>query len=848
MNAFPKNITTMLFIGLMLALITQVAGVEARSQSFEEPDSTPTHYVSITGSDSNAGTQAKPWRTIQKAANSAPAGAIVQVDAGNYGENVNISRANLTFRANGRVITRSIFISGNSVNLNGFEITGASGHGLNVSGINVVVENNVVHWNALANSTNGKCNATSGGSWQSGLKLSVGADNVTVRNNQVFNNCGEGIAVTRGINSVVENNTVYDNFSANIYLDNSRDIIVRSNTVTCSDVNMRDGSRAKGIYLGAEYYAGWGNQRRNITVLQNSISDCEYGVVLVDGYDAGQTANITVDANTILSGTYRAISILSSKNQNVVVKNNLIFNSIYVSHPNGVTLTNNQIITPSYVISGNAGEAGVVLSYVNDGNKSVTTDGNGNYTITVPYHWSGTITPSKTGFGFNPAQKTYSKISKNQLQQNYVVTWAGGIAIQSNQPVMTVARPHLGSQIASYSGSSAGNTTQYVPMLFKGAFGGGYNAALYVQNTSNASANLTMEFTNSNGAVVYTKTDTLGANASKGYWLPSEAGLPNGFSGGVKVTSNRVIIAIGRPHIGNEVMTYNGVGAGSTAAWLPMFFKNGFGNYNTALYVQNVTSSTANLTIQYLNLNGTVACTVNDSLAPRASKGYWSLSVTCNTGNLPMGFVGGVKVTSTQDILAVGRAHLGAQITTYNGFSGGASTAYVPMLFRKAFANGSYNAALYLQNVGSANANITIEYLNSNGTLAATQNVTLNAGAISSLWLPSVPGLPNGFVGGARITANQNIIAVGRPHLGSEITAYNGMPGGSTNTYLPMLFKNAFTAPYQSAFYIQNTSGSTANVDISFYDSAGTLACVKTISLAPNATQGFWMPSVSCGP
>jgi hypothetical protein len=450
--------------------------------------------------------------------------------------------------------------------------------------------------------------------------------------------------------------------------------------------------------------------------------------------------------------------------------------------------------------------------------------------------------------GFNPAQKTYSKISKNQLQQNYVVTWAGGIDIQSNQPVMTVARPHLGSQIASYSGSSTGNTTQYVPMLFKGAFGGGYNAALYVQNTSNASANLTMEFTNSNGIVVYTKTDTLGANASKGYWLSSIAGLGSSFVGGAKITSDQPVLAVGRPHIGAEVMTYNGMSSGSTSAWLPMFFKNGFGNYNTALYVQNIANASADLTIEYLNLDGTVACTDNDTLAANASKGYWSLAVTCDTGSLPMGFVGGVKVTSTENILAVGRAHLGTQITTYNGFSGGATTAYVPMLFRKAFGGGSYNAALYLQNVSGASADVTIEYVDNNGAVAATQNVTLASGAISGIWLPSVPGLPDGFVGGARITSTQNIIAVGRPHLGTEITAYNGAPLGSTTAYLPMLFKNAFAAPYNAAFYIQNVTGNPAMVDISFYDDAGTLSCIKTVSLAANATQGFWMPTVSCAP
>ncbi len=848
MKTFPKYTAVVLLIAVMLTMLAPAAIAEARHQDSVEPASAATHYVSITGNNSNPGTQGQPWRTIQKAANSAPGGAIIQVESGNYGEDVSISRSGLSFRANGTVITRSVFISGNTNSLSGFEITGASGHGLNVFGKSVLVENNIVHWNSLANSTNGKCNSTSGGSWQSGIKLSVGADNVTVRNNVSFNNCGEGIAVTRGINSVVENNVVYDNFSANIYIDNSKDITVRNNTVTCSDINMRDGSRAKGIYLGAEYYSGWGNQRRNIYLLQNSISDCEYGIVLGDGYDGGLTANISIDSNTIPSGTYRSISVLSSNNQNIVVQNNLIFNPIYVSHPNGVTLVNNQIITPSYIISGNVGEAGVVLSYIDGGAKSVTTDTNGNYTITVPYTWGGTITPSKTGFGFNPAQRTYSNVNKNRTQENYTVTWAGGIAIQSNQPVVAVARPHLGGPIASYIGSTAGSATQFVPMLFKGAFGGGYNAALYVQNISNNSASLTMQFINSNGAVVYTKNDTLGANASKGYWLPSEAGLPNGFAGGVKVTSNRNIIALGRPHINGQVMTYNGMAAGSTTAWLPMFFKNGFGSYNTALYIQNVTANSANLTIEYLNLDGTVACTDTDSLGANASKGYWSLSVACDMGSLPGGFVGGVKVTSTHDILAVGRAHLGTQITTYNGFDGGATSAYAPMLFRKAYAGGSYNAALYLQNVSGFSADVTIEYVNNNGVVVATQNVTLAAGAISSLWLPSVAGLPDGFVGGARIAATQDVIVVGRPHLGGQITAYNGTSTGSLNAYLPMLFKNAYAAPYQAAFYIQNVTGSAATVDISFYNEAGTLSCVKTINLAANATQGFWMPTVVCAP
>ena len=427
--------------------------------------------------------------------------------------------------------------------------------------------------------------------------------------------------------------------------------------------------------------------------------------------------------------------------------------------------------------------------------------------------------------------------------------WIGGVSIESDQNVVAVGRPHLGNQIASYIASGTGGLTQYVPMLFKDAFAGGsYKSALYIQNLGDSPANLSIEFRNDAGTVVHTINESLAAKASKGYWLSSISGLGASFVGGATVTSDQPVLAVGRPHIGSEVMTYNGMAAGSTTAWLPMFFKNGFGSYNTALYIQNVTGDSANLTIEYLNLDGTVACTDTDILGANASKGYWSLSVACDSGSLPSGFVGGVKVTSSQDILAVGRAHLGTQITTYNGFSGGAATAYVPMLFRKAFAGGSYNAALYLQNVSSSSADVTVEYVDNNGTVAATQEVTLAAGAISSIWLPGVAGLPDGFVGGARIVATQDIIAVGRPHLGSEITAYNGTPVGSTNAYLPMLFRNAYAAPYNAAFYIQNVTGNAATVNISFYDDAGMLSCIKTIDLAPNATIGFWMPATACMP
>ncbi len=49
------------------------------------------YYVSTTGNDSNSGTQAAPWRTIQHAADTARAGSTVNVRGGIYEELVSIN-------------------------------------------------------------------------------------------------------------------------------------------------------------------------------------------------------------------------------------------------------------------------------------------------------------------------------------------------------------------------------------------------------------------------------------------------------------------------------------------------------------------------------------------------------------------------------------------------------------------------------------------------------------------------------------------------------------------------------------------------------------------------------------
>lgn len=436
--------------------------------------------------------------------------------------------------------------------------------------------------------------------------------------------------------------------------------------------------------------------------------------------------------------------------------------------------------------------------------------------------------------------------------------WSGGVIVSSPQSLVTVARPHVGSEIASYNGFGAGSTASYVPMLFRDAFGGSYDSALYVQNVSVNTANVVIKYYDSNGTLNCTKNDTILPRASKGYWLPSvtctSGSLPAGWVGAVAVTSDQPIVAVGRPHIGAEVLTYDGVSSGSLEAFVPMLFKGAFGGtYNAAFYVQNVhNANTANIIIRYYDSNGDLNCTKTDTLSPFASKGYWVPSATCDSGSLPAGWVGGVRVSSDQPIVTVGRPHIGSQVTTYNGFTGGTVNSYLPMLFKDAFG-GSYDSAFYIQNTSSSTTTtVTIQYYNSSGTLNCTKTDTIDAYASKGYWVPSTTcdtgSLPTDWSGGVVVTSTQPIVAVGRPHIGAQITTYGGAGAGATISYMPMLFRDAFGGSYDSAVYIQNITDNLASVVLDFYNADGVLSCTRVESVPARSIKGVWLPSLTCDP
>ncbi|MCH7558570.1 MAG: hypothetical protein IIB56_14085 [Planctomycetes bacterium] len=71
----------------------------------------------------------------------------------------------------------------------------------------------------------------------------------------------------------------------------------------------------------------------------------------------------------------------------------------------------------SFTISGTAGIDGVEMRGLPGA--AVFTDENGYYQATVYYGWSGTVRPTKAGYGFEPASMNYTKVTTNRSDDNY---------------------------------------------------------------------------------------------------------------------------------------------------------------------------------------------------------------------------------------------------------------------------------------------------------------------------------------------------------------------------------------------------------------------------------------------
>ena len=286
----PQNWTRKFLFPLALALLLTMSVKQSASNGYakEMLASQEVYYVSPSGDDSNLGTAAYPWRTIQKAADTLMAGDIVYIRAGDYHERVTPQNSGsadnyITYAA---YPGETAAINGSGVilpdDLAGlFEISNKSY--IRVAGLRVInagpfnnnagilvlnsgyitVENNATYntassgigvWGSHNVIVDGNRIDEAGGGWQERLSV-AGTDTFEVRNNEVLNCHKEGICIKDGSsNGQVNRNHVHHTQKVGIYVDawdkHTYNIAVFQNTV--HDVQDSDG-----FALASEMGACW---------------------------------------------------------------------------------------------------------------------------------------------------------------------------------------------------------------------------------------------------------------------------------------------------------------------------------------------------------------------------------------------------------------------------------------------------------------------------------------------------------------------------------------------------------------------------------------------------------------
>jgi hypothetical protein len=247
-----RSLHSRLFGGAVVSLLLGIAhgqtaaDVNAAGAPVHSLASGVVYYVATTGSDSNSGTQAAPWRTIQHAATSVKAGDTINIRAGVYNEAVtptvsgSAAAGSVTFQSypgetaiidgTGLKVTNGqsgLFNISNQnyITVSGLEIRNFTSKsdsqvpiGIYVSGAdnNIKLLGNHVHnitTTAPANANNCASNAL--GIAIYGTEAPASIDNLTISGNEVDHNktgCSETVTLNGNVeNFSVTGNLIHDN-------------------------------------------------------------------------------------------------------------------------------------------------------------------------------------------------------------------------------------------------------------------------------------------------------------------------------------------------------------------------------------------------------------------------------------------------------------------------------------------------------------------------------------------------------------------------------------------------------------------------------------------------------------
>jgi len=332
-----------------------------------------------------------------------------------------------------------------------------------------------------------------------------------------------------------------------------------------------------------------------------------------------------------------------------------------------------------------------------------------------------------------------------------VITSSGPVAAISNILGRGATNAIIGA--ASYTALSTGSTKIGIPLLMKG--NSGYNTWISIQNTSNATATVTIKYSD-----LPAVTASIPAFSQKSFNQRAEPHTQKVFS--AVVTSPSPLAVSVFEENPTTLFAYTGFPdeQKSTSPIIPLVNANNSG-WQTGIQIQNVGSASASVTVNYKPGPGTGrACTETQTIPAGQSKTYAlnafagvplaGMTTTCAA---KVRFVGSATVTSTVPLQIIVNQLKATSGGAYNVVNPTSATKKVifPLVMDR---NGPYFTGFNIVNVGSSPTNIHCTFQNSSTVFDAT-NVPAG-GSVNHIQLNK---LTAGYIGSAMcVSSATNIL------------------------------------------------------------------------------------------
>jgi hypothetical protein len=250
-------------------------------------------------------------------------------------------------------------------------------------------------------------------------------------------------------------------------------------------------------------------------------------------------------------------------------------------------------------------------------------------------------------------------------------------------------------------------------------------------------------------------------------------------------------------------------------------------SYVSGITVVNLDSTqSADTVVTFYQQDGTVAHTINDTIAGGSAK-TWYIP---NVSGMPDPFVGSAVVSANRQIAATintqtptatsGTLTDPNRVGTASGVGNPTSSAYVTQVMREYYG---WNSYLAVQNAGSSTASVTVYYYDSTGAevTAARETASIPAYANNIFQQGSNTGLTSGQAfsayvdgGGQNLAVVCNMYNSGSDYTTAQFLSYNGAGSGAGTVYVPRIVKDYYN--YQGGLTIMNVSSTSTNVDIAY--------------------------------